>query len=52
MHSRQGPGSGQERPEPRPFFKKPEDIWTEGIGQAAMSYILFWTLFYDIVHLY
>ena len=38
--------------EPKPFFKKPEDIWTEGIMQALMSYILFWTLFYDIVHIY
>lgn len=32
----------------RPFFKKPNDIWTEGVSQAAMSYILFWTLFYDV----
>ena len=38
--------------EPKPFFKKPEDIWFEGIMQAAMSYVLFWTLFYDIVHIY
>jgi len=38
--------------EPKPFFKKPEDIWFEGITQALMSYILFWTLFYDIVHIY
>ena len=38
--------------EPRPYFKKPEEIWTEGIMQALMSYIMFWTLFYDIVHLY
>ena len=38
--------------DPKPFFKKPEDIWTEGIMQALMSYILFWTLFYDVVHIY
>ena len=38
--------------EPKPFFKKPEDIWFEGVSQAMMSYILFWTLFYDIVHIY
>lgn len=38
--------------DPKPFFKKPDDIWTEGITQAMMSYILFWTLFYDIVHIY
>ena len=64
---------------PRPFFKNPNDVWTEGISQALMvrpparrpttsapansrptaadcappqSYILFWTLFYDIVHIY
>lgn len=36
----------------KPFFRKPNDIWTEGINQAMLSYILFWTLFYDIVHLY
>ena len=36
----------------KPFFKKPEEIWFEGITQALMSYILFWTLFYDIVHIY
>jgi len=38
--------------DPKPYFKKPNDIWTEGISQAAMSYIMFWTLFYDIVHIY
>mmetsp|Transcript_40906 Transcript_40906/g.108115 ORF Transcript_40906/g.108115 Transcript_40906/m.108115 type:complete len:142 (+) Transcript_40906:2-427(+) len=38
--------------DPHPYFKKPNDIWFEGISQAAMSYILFWTLFYDIVHIY
>ena len=38
--------------EPKPFFKKAEDVWFEGITQALMSYILFWTLFYDIVHIY
>jgi hypothetical protein len=31
---------------PSPYFKRPNDIWTEGISQAAMSYILFWTLFF------
>ena len=38
--------------EPKPYFKKPDDIWTEGVTQALMSYVLFWTLFYDIVHIY
>ena len=38
--------------EPKPFFKRPDDIWTDGITQALMSYVLFWTLFYDIVHIY
>ena len=34
--------------DPKPYFKKPGDIWTEGIQQAAMSYVMFWTLFYDV----
>ena len=38
--------------DPKPFFKLPNDIWFQGISEAAMSYILFWTLFYDIVHIY
>ena len=38
--------------DPKPYFKAPEDLWTEGISQAMMSYIMFWTLFYDIVHIY
>ena len=29
---------------PRPYFKNPNDIWSEGISQAGMSYVLFWTL--------
>ena len=33
---------------PRPYFKNPNDIWSEGISQAGMSYVLFWTLFYDV----
>ena len=28
----------------KPYFKSPNDIWTEGITQAMMSYVLFWTL--------
>lgn len=38
--------------EPKPYFKKDGDIWTEGIMQALMSYVLFWTLIYDVVHIY
>ena len=38
--------------DPKPYFKKGGDVWTEGVGQALMSYVLFWTLFYDIVHIY
>ena len=75
--------------QPKPYFKKAEEVWTEGVMQALMvrarrrasraspspaasphgsarpcrlspvatccvhqSYILFWTLFYDIVHIY
>ena len=36
----------------KPYFKAPNDLWTEGVSQAMMSYIMFWTLFYDIVHIY
>eukprot|EP00320_Phaeocystis_rex_P002805 CAMPEP_0119059646 /NCGR_PEP_ID=MMETSP1178-20130426/3733_1 /TAXON_ID=33656 /ORGANISM="unid sp, Strain CCMP2000" /LENGTH=111 /DNA_ID=CAMNT_0007040691 /DNA_START=116 /DNA_END=451 /DNA_ORIENTATION=- len=38
--------------DPKPFFKRGGDVWTEGIGQALMSYVMFWTLFFDIVHIY
>uniref|UniRef100_A0A7S0Q1B5 ER membrane protein complex subunit 6 n=1 Tax=Coccolithus braarudii TaxID=221442 RepID=A0A7S0Q1B5_9EUKA len=38
--------------EPKPYFKLSADVWTEGIKDGMMSYILFWTLFYDIVHIY
>ena len=38
--------------QPKPFFKTPSDIWFDGVMQAMLSYILFWTLFYDIVHIY
>mmetsp|Transcript_7220 Transcript_7220/g.12189 ORF Transcript_7220/g.12189 Transcript_7220/m.12189 type:complete len:111 (+) Transcript_7220:93-425(+) len=38
--------------DPKPFFKSSTDVWTAGINEAMMSYILFWTLFYDIVHIY
>lgn len=38
--------------QPKPYFKKPEEVWSEGVMAAMMSYILFWTLFYDIVHIY
>uniref|UniRef100_A0A7S0HSP5 ER membrane protein complex subunit 6 n=1 Tax=Phaeocystis antarctica TaxID=33657 RepID=A0A7S0HSP5_9EUKA len=37
---------------PKPYFKTGSDVWTEGIGQALMSYVMFWTLFFDIVHIY
>jgi|TARA_B100000513_G_scaffold194242_1_gene122748 hypothetical protein len=37
---------------PKPYFRTASDVWTEGVSQAMMSYILFWTLFYDIVHIY
>lgn len=34
--------------DPKPYFRTPADIWFGGISEAAMSYILFWTLFYDV----
>ena len=38
--------------QPKPFFKKGDSLWTLGVSEAAMSFIMFWTLFYDIVHIY
>lgn len=38
--------------EPAPYFKQGSDLWFEGVMQAMLSYIFFWTLFYDIVHVY
>ena len=37
--------------DPKPYFKDAQAIWTEGVVQSLMSYVLFWTLFYDIVHI-
>lgn len=38
--------------EPTPYFKQGSDVWVEGVMQAMLSYIFFWTLFYDVVHVY
>mmetsp|Transcript_11782 Transcript_11782/g.16129 ORF Transcript_11782/g.16129 Transcript_11782/m.16129 type:complete len:113 (+) Transcript_11782:79-417(+) len=38
--------------EPTPYFRQSSDVWFEGVMQAMLSYIFFWTLFYDIVHVY
>ena len=37
--------------DPKPYFKDAQAIWTEGVVQSLMSYVLFWTLFYDHLHL-
>jgi hypothetical protein len=31
---------------------KTSTILTDGLASAAQSYVLFWTLFYGIVHIY
>jgi hypothetical protein len=38
--------------DPKPYFKDAQAIWTEGVVQSLMSYVLFWTLFYDIIYIY
>eukprot|EP00735_Rhodelphis_limneticus_P007848 TRINITY_DN20528_c0_g1::TRINITY_DN20528_c0_g1_i1::g.66::m.66 TRINITY_DN20528_c0_g1::TRINITY_DN20528_c0_g1_i1::g.66 ORF type:complete len:128 (-),score=25.91,sp/Q3ZCG8/EMC6_BOVIN/40.00/1e-09,Rab5ip/PF07019.7/4.1e-19,EcsC/PF12787.2/0.11,DUF1328/PF07043.8/13 TRINITY_DN20528_c0_g1_i1:710-1048(-) len=39
--------------QPQPYFRSSSDIWLGGnFVQALMSFVLFWTLFYDIVHVY
>lgn len=34
------------------FFDTWSTPWTEGIFQGLLTYILFWTILYDIVHIY
>jgi hypothetical protein len=34
------------------FFAKPGQIWTQGLSEGLMSYILFWTLLFDLVHIF
>lgn len=34
------------------YFKSSNQVWTEGLTQGLMSFILFWTLFFDLVHIY
>lgn len=35
-----------------PFFRKPSDLFTGGIMDGMLSYVLFWTFLFDIVHIY
>ncbi|KAG0055872.1 ER membrane complex subunit 6 [Gryganskiella cystojenkinii] len=37
---------------PAPYFRQPTDVFTEGILGGMLSYILFWTLLYGIIHVY
>lgn len=34
------------------YFAKPYQVWTEGLTEGLMSYILFWTLLFDLVHIF
>jgi hypothetical protein len=37
---------------PTTFFMRSAQISYEGVTAEAMTFVLFWTLFYDIVHIY
>ncbi|GJJ72253.1 ER membrane protein complex subunit 6 [Entomortierella parvispora] len=37
---------------PSPYFRQPLDVFTEGVLGGMLSYILFWTLLYGIIHVY
>jgi len=41
-----------ERFETKPFFTSWMNIWTEGVSQGLMSFVLFWTLFYGFLNCY
>mmetsp|Transcript_15970 Transcript_15970/g.40115 ORF Transcript_15970/g.40115 Transcript_15970/m.40115 type:complete len:116 (+) Transcript_15970:477-824(+) len=34
------------------FFAKPNQVWTQGLTEGLMSYILFWTMLFDLVHIF
>eukprot|EP00695_Tsukubamonas_globosa_P000885 TRINITY_DN1825_c0_g1_i1.p2 TRINITY_DN1825_c0_g1~~TRINITY_DN1825_c0_g1_i1.p2 ORF type:complete len:106 (-),score=6.16 TRINITY_DN1825_c0_g1_i1:172-489(-) len=34
------------------YFRTSSSIWTSGVGSGLMTYILFWTLMYDIVYIF
>eukprot|EP00746_Dinoflagellata_sp_MGD_P145017 gnl/MRDRNA2_/MRDRNA2_77694_c0_seq1.p1 gnl/MRDRNA2_/MRDRNA2_77694_c0~~gnl/MRDRNA2_/MRDRNA2_77694_c0_seq1.p1 ORF type:complete len:132 (-),score=30.79 gnl/MRDRNA2_/MRDRNA2_77694_c0_seq1:191-586(-) len=33
-------------------FQKPQDVFVQQLGSGIMTFILFWTLAYDIVHIF
>ncbi|KAG0088054.1 ER membrane complex subunit 6 [Podila epicladia] len=37
---------------PSTYFRSPFDVFTEGVLGGLLSYILFWTLLYGIIHVY
>jgi len=38
--------------QPALYFPTPSAIWTDGVFAAMMTYVLFWTMLYNIVHVY
>ncbi|EGC36724.1 hypothetical protein DICPUDRAFT_31392 [Dictyostelium purpureum] len=34
------------------YFPNPRSIWFDSVGGGLMSYILFWTFLYNIIHIY
>lgn len=34
------------------YFAKPYQVWTDGLTEGLMSYILFWTLLFDLVYIF
>eukprot|EP00741_Cyanophora_paradoxa_P023035 tig00021534_g22245.t1 len=34
------------------YFKGSKPVWTEGLGTAFTSFLLFWTIVYDMVHVF
>lgn len=39
-------------PTPTPYFPSHRSLWTDGWMGALMTYVLTWTLLYDIVYIY
>eukprot|EP00742_Colponemidia_sp_Colp-10_P003606 GILJ01003838.1.p1 GENE.GILJ01003838.1~~GILJ01003838.1.p1 ORF type:complete len:114 (-),score=16.12 GILJ01003838.1:193-534(-) len=37
---------------PAPYFKSSMDVWTGNLLGGMMSFILFWTLLYNMIHIY
>jgi hypothetical protein len=36
----------------RKYFPTAAAVWTEGVGQGLLSFVLFWTLFYGFTYIF